>query len=447
MTNQPQDSKGEDQPSGTTNLGLHQESSYGKSKTLATVGNGIITVGGEETEPEGLNRDVDAVDKELYSIERTKGNMDVTIPNDALEQISDAIVAATREIQAWGEKASPEIQVFIPGIEEFIKESIRQGINVDGLIEALGSEEFKAATEKLQPLIALVESNPELLQQALAEAKEKEIEPGQVRLNDDGTETVTINGHRGIPVKTEILHAMGVVNEAVEAVLQSESGQMVQLLAAALGGVPRLVASVAIDEIVGDELEALQKNAAVAIGAWGTGRSSVEFEEDVTDEQIHKHQNFFQTVEGGGNLTITLAAIVIGGKVPAKGKDSDSSSGSTSSSQTNQVANRDPVHHICTDKNCVSTANGGPWTPRFEEIFKKADLDLNDAVNKVAVPEHKGPHPEAYHNYVYQELLSATQGLKPNTVAYKSAVSGTLDRIRVEATTAGSVVNNWLTKK
>ena len=53
-----------------------------------------------------------------------------------------------------------------------------------------------------------------------------------------------------------------------------------------------------------------------------------------------------------------------------------------------------PVHHICTNKNCISTARGGPWTPKFEAIFKKAGLDLDDAINKIAVPGHKGPHPK-----------------------------------------------------
>lgn len=92
VTTQPQDSKGEDQPSGTTNLGLHSGSNYDKGKTLATIGNGNITVGGEAAEPEGLNRDVDAVDKELYSIDRTKADLDVTVDNQTLAEIADAVV-------------------------------------------------------------------------------------------------------------------------------------------------------------------------------------------------------------------------------------------------------------------------------------------------------------------------------------------------------------------
>jgi hypothetical protein len=112
-----------------------------------------------------------------------------------------------------------------------------------------------------------------------------------------------------------------------------------------------------------------------------------------------------------------------------------------------RVAKSAPIHHLCTNKNCISSVRGGPWTPRFEEIFKKAGLDLDDAINKVAVLGHKGPHPEAYHSYMQKELLSATRGLKANTAAYTNAVTGTLNRIGAEATTVGSQVNRWLTKQ
>ena len=91
VTTQPQDSKGDDQRSGTTNLGLHDSSSYGEGKTLATVGEGTITVGGEEAEPEGLNRDTDSTDKELYSVDRTKADLDVTVDNQTLAEAADGV--------------------------------------------------------------------------------------------------------------------------------------------------------------------------------------------------------------------------------------------------------------------------------------------------------------------------------------------------------------------
>lgn len=56
-----------------------------------------------------------------------------------------------------------------------------------------------------------------------------------------------------------------------------------------------------------------------------------------------------------------------------------------------------PIHHVCTNKNCTSTANGGPWTPRFQEFFDNAGLNINAEINKIAVPGHQGPHWSAPH--------------------------------------------------
>jgi RHS repeat-associated protein len=127
----------------------------------------------------------------------------------------------------------------------------------------------------------------------------------------------------------------------------------------------------------------------------------------------------------------------------------DAKSGSRKAGRSGAVGSdkKAPDHHICTNKNCLSSARGGPWTPRFRAIFNKAGIDLNDAANRVRVPGHKGPHPKAYHEYVYKELIVATQGLRANTTVYTNAVKKTLDRIRGEAVTAGTQVNRWLTKQ
>ncbi|QAT87967.1 putative lipoprotein [Corallococcus coralloides] len=63
-----------------------------------------------------------------------------------------------------------------------------------------------------------------------------------------------------------------------------------------------------------------------------------------------------------------------------------------------------PVHHICTNKNPISDATGGPWTPKCEEVFRKAGMTLEDAANKVRLKGHEGPHPESYHIEVLQRL-------------------------------------------
>ncbi|QRN93001.1 AHH domain-containing protein [Archangium violaceum] len=62
------------------------------------------------------------------------------------------------------------------------------------------------------------------------------------------------------------------------------------------------------------------------------------------------------------------------------------------------------IHHIATVENGKSPARGGPWTPRLKEFFDKAGMSMEDPANKVPVPSHKGPHPEAYHQEVFRRL-------------------------------------------
>ena len=82
------------------------------------------------------------------------------------------------------------------------------------------------------------------------------------------------------------------------------------------------------------------------------------------------------------------------------------------------VEKKGPLHHIATDKNSVSSARGGQWTPRFKKLFDRAGVKLSDKANKVRVPGHFGPHPEAYHQIVFdrlsEEVGTKTAGRRPN---------------------------------
>lgn len=61
-------------------------------------------------------------------------------------------------------------------------------------------------------------------------------------------------------------------------------------------------------------------------------------------------------------------------------------------------------HHIATIRNEVSTARGGPWTPRFRDLFRRAGMELDEVENIVPIRNHKGPHPEVYHRYIFNEV-------------------------------------------
>jgi hypothetical protein len=108
-----------------------------------------------------------------------------------------------------------------------------------------------------------------------------------------------------------------------------------------------------------------------------------------------------------------------------------------------QVAKGDG-HHIATNKNSVSMARGGPWTPRFQSMFDKAGMSMNDADNIVQVLDHQGPHPEAYHQEVYNRLVAATRGLDGD--AYVAAFRGALQSMGSELSTPGTPLNLLLTQ-
>ncbi len=102
-------------------------------------------------------------------------------------------------------------------------------------------------------------------------------------------------------------------------------------------------------------------------------------------------------------------------------------------------------HHLATDKNSVSTARGGPWTPRFRNIFKKAGMELRDPENIVEVPGHKGPHPQAYHEEVYERLQYATRRCR-TVAACRESLAAVLRDLAGEVTTKGTTLNKLVTR-
>ncbi|NMH66674.1 hemagglutinin repeat-containing protein [Shewanella salipaludis] len=75
----------------SSNYSYRNENSQSLDKTLATIGQGSLTVGGEnvggeDASPDGLNRDVDAIDKEIYSVDRQQGNIELTVDHRLLSE-------------------------------------------------------------------------------------------------------------------------------------------------------------------------------------------------------------------------------------------------------------------------------------------------------------------------------------------------------------------------
>jgi hypothetical protein len=108
-------------------------------------------------------------------------------------------------------------------------------------------------------------------------------------------------------------------------------------------------------------------------------------------------------------------------------------------------ADRTENHHIGTISNEESTLRGGPWTPRFQEIFAKAGMRLKDAENVVPIKGHKGPHPERYHQIVHDELRVATNDCR-SMLECREALTGALKKLAKAIATPGTELNQLVTR-
>jgi len=102
-------------------------------------------------------------------------------------------------------------------------------------------------------------------------------------------------------------------------------------------------------------------------------------------------------------------------------------------------------HHLATNKNDISTVQGGPWTPLFKRFFERAGMSLDAAENLVYLKGHKGPHPEAYHSEVYRRLEEALEGCR-TAAQCKSSLVDALKELADDVCTPGSRLYRLLTK-
>jgi hypothetical protein len=67
-------------------------------------------------------------------------------------------------------------------------------------------------------------------------------------------------------------------------------------------------------------------------------------------------------------------------------------------------------HRIATRSRRKETRAGPAWTPRFEALFARAGMSLEDPLNLLYLQEHALPHFEAYHQEVYDRLQATLEG-------------------------------------
>lgn len=102
-------------------------------------------------------------------------------------------------------------------------------------------------------------------------------------------------------------------------------------------------------------------------------------------------------------------------------------------------------HHIGTITNELSTARGGPWTPRLKKLYARAGMQLQDPENIVPVEGHRGPHPERYHRIIYERLGKALSDCR-SIDACRVRLTRALERLAEEIATPGTELNQLVTQ-
>ncbi|MCP3137154.1 AHH domain-containing protein [Pyxidicoccus sp. QH1ED-7-1] len=131
----------------------------------------------------------------------------------------------------------------------------------------------------------------------------------------------------------------------------------------------------------------------------------------------------------------------------AVGTATGSASGGAGSACTDGSVKKDDHqwHHIATNKNDTAEVRGGPWTPRFEELFGRAGVGLDDPVNLVYLKGHQGPHPERYHEAVFERVRSALGDCRPRADCRPRLLTE-LKKLASEICTGGSLLHRLVTK-
>ncbi len=104
------------------------------------------------------------------------------------------------------------------------------------------------------------------------------------------------------------------------------------------------------------------------------------------------------------------------------------------------------THHIATICNDKDTRRGGPWTPRFRDIFAKAGMPMKDPANEMPLEGHYGPHPERYHQIVLKTLRDATRACR-SVAECREALTGALKRLAKQIATPGTELNQLVTRQ
>ncbi|MCA9131000.1 MAG: GxxExxY protein, partial [Planctomycetales bacterium] len=79
-------------------------------------------------------------------------------------------------------------------------------------------------------------------------------------------------------------------------------------------------------------------------------------------------------------------------------------------------------HHIVSHYANANRGFAQAWSQMGQRILTQAGIGVHSLKNKINLLQHKGPHPELYHQRVFERLEAVTRRLTPYTPAFTNAV-------------------------
>ncbi|WP_160174661.1 AHH domain-containing protein [Archangium violaceum] len=102
-------------------------------------------------------------------------------------------------------------------------------------------------------------------------------------------------------------------------------------------------------------------------------------------------------------------------------------------------------HHIATVALKASTYANGPWTPRFKQLFEQAGMNLEDPANLIYLRAHTAPHPEKYHQEIFQRMRETLKGCG-DLETCRGVLRMELRLLASEICTPGTALNGLVTR-
>jgi hypothetical protein len=148
-----------------------------------------------------------------------------------------------------------------------------------------------------------------------------------------------------------------------------------------------------------------------------------------------------------GELSVAAVEVMADGSLVALGVGLGTSASTSQRGVCGDGRSQDGSerHHIATVRNRESEVRGGPWTPRFEELFAEAGMSMEDPANTVFLRGHYGPHPEEYHRAIFERLRLAMRSCR-STESCQRLLKAELRRIADDICTPGTLLNRLITK-